>query len=142
LAWLSGFFRPAASLPATASPQSWVSFGTDLAQGPILAVQVDCTLNVHRVTVTACTAVSSGKQMADPTPGGRLQDAAIESLFSSSSWLGFSNSSAQCGFLVQCFIRLRFLVYFAVWAWSDGQTRGSKCAFARFSWHVSWLLRT
>jgi hypothetical protein len=26
--------------------------GTDLAQGPPLGVQVGCTLNVHRVTVT------------------------------------------------------------------------------------------
>jgi hypothetical protein len=27
--------------------------GTDLAQGPTLGVQVDCTLNVHRVTVAS-----------------------------------------------------------------------------------------
>ena len=27
-------------------------FGTDLAQGPTLGVQIGCTLNVHRATVT------------------------------------------------------------------------------------------
>ena len=31
--------------------------GTDLAQGPALGVQVGCTLNVHRATVTSLSRI-------------------------------------------------------------------------------------
>jgi len=34
--------------------------GTDLAQGPTLGVQVGCTLNVHRATVTAAPCILLG----------------------------------------------------------------------------------
>ena len=32
--------------------------GTDLAQGPTLGVQVGCTLNVHRATVTSLSRIN------------------------------------------------------------------------------------
>jgi hypothetical protein len=39
--------------------------GTDLAQGPALGVQVGCTLNVHRDTVTSRSAASGSSGFAE-----------------------------------------------------------------------------
>jgi hypothetical protein len=37
--------------------------GTDLAQGPTLGVQVGCTLNVHRDTVTSLSRIGRSERL-------------------------------------------------------------------------------
>ena len=45
-----------AKLIADRGPMN-AQLGTDLAQGPALGVQVGCTLNVHRATVTSLSRI-------------------------------------------------------------------------------------